>query len=108
MPPKSSYLCQQLINDHAADAVVFGHSHKHGVAMHHGILFVNPGSAGVLFKHNINTTCALPNVFSQTHDIVTAQSLTMLMQVCRHDGHMQVHMHVAVRCNYSKSAVHIP
>lgn len=46
MPPKTSEPCKQLITLHRADAVVFGHSHEHVVAMHSGVLFVNPGSAG--------------------------------------------------------------
>lgn len=47
MPPKTITACQELVTMHRPDVVVFGHSHKHGVCQHDGVLYINPGSAGV-------------------------------------------------------------
>ena len=47
MPPKTTTACQELITMHSPDVVVFGHSHKHGICQHNGVLYINPGSAGV-------------------------------------------------------------
>ncbi|KAA6418425.1 MAG: hypothetical protein FRX49_11585 [Trebouxia sp. A1-2] len=46
MPPKITPACQELVTMHRPDAVVFGHSHKHGICQHNGVLYINPGSAG--------------------------------------------------------------
>lgn len=47
-PHKANPAAAKLIQEHAPDIVVFGHSHKVCVVQHDGILFVNPGSAGML------------------------------------------------------------
>ena len=50
MPPKTTAACQELVKLHQPDLVVFGHSHKHGVCQHNGVLYVNPGSAGMISR----------------------------------------------------------
>lgn len=47
MPPKTTPACLKLIELHHPDIVVFGHSHQHGVSLHEGRLWINPGSAGM-------------------------------------------------------------
>lgn len=47
MPPKVPEPCLSEIQQHRAEIVVFGHSHKHEVCVHDGVLFINPGSAGM-------------------------------------------------------------
>lgn len=48
VPAKADPAAATLIQEHAPDIVVFGHSHKVCVVQHDGILYVNPGSAGTL------------------------------------------------------------
>jgi uncharacterized protein len=39
-------------------AVIYGHSHKPSIEHHHGVLYLNPGSAGPR-RFNLPITCAL-------------------------------------------------
>ena len=55
MPPKTTPACLELIQLHHPDILVFGHSHQHGVCLHEGILWINPGSAGM---HLDNSGCS--------------------------------------------------
>lgn len=48
LPPNTNPDAAKLIQQHRPDIVVFGHSHKACVAEHDGILYLNPGSAGML------------------------------------------------------------
>ena len=47
-PPTTDAVAAKLIHQHRPDIVVFGHSHKACIAMHDGIVYLNPGSAGML------------------------------------------------------------
>jgi putative phosphoesterase len=48
------------LNPHAAGiaVVIYGHSHKPSIEHHHGVLYLNPGSAGPR-RFNLPITCAL-------------------------------------------------
>ena len=48
------------LNPHAAgiSVVIYGHSHKPSIEHHHGVLYLNPGSAGPR-RFNLPITCAL-------------------------------------------------
>ncbi|KAL3132816.1 hypothetical protein ABBQ38_006742 [Trebouxia sp. C0009 RCD-2024] len=46
MPPTTTAACLELVHLHHPDTVIFGHSHKHGVCQHNGVMYINPGSAG--------------------------------------------------------------
>ena len=74
MPPNTTPACVKMIETHKPDIVVFGHSHKHGVSQHNGVLYVNPGSAG---------TCSMPWPDSNTRDKYSQHTRSLCAHMCK-------------------------